>query len=88
MTRSFEFERGKGLRIDWQQEARACYGNLSGSYAPTFKCGRFKPTMRRGTGPLSHGHAPGKNRWHLYLAMRARIGHKHHQGIQPKKISW
>lgn len=81
----FEFQRGKGLMFEQQQENIAFYGKLA-TYQPRFKRGPRKKRMHRAR-PLvlvAPNRWPNNRRWHSYLRMRDRIGHKHFQGLTPK----
>jgi hypothetical protein len=80
----YEFERGKGSMLDWQQESIVMYGPRSSFLNRKFKRGPFKHTSRREgvIYPLRWYRVVRK--WDLYLMMRSRIGHGHFKGIRPK----
>lgn len=87
MPRSmYEFQRGKGSVVEWQQEYVAIYGPLA-SFRPEFKRGPYKRTSRRrGVYPLKW--YPVVRRWDIYLTMRSRIGHGHFKGMTKKNFNW
>lgn len=81
----YEFERGKGSRLEWQEENVAYFGPRASYMNRSFKRGSYKHTSRREgvVYPLSWYPVVGK--WDLYLLMRDRIGHGHFKGLVPKR---
>jgi hypothetical protein len=79
----FEFERGKGSRLDWQQENVAVYGPRSSYMNRSFKRGLYRPTSRREGVVYPLRWYPVIRKHDIYLAMRSRIGHGHFKGLRP-----
>jgi len=69
----YEFERGKGARIDWNQEVCAFYGPRSSYMNLEFKRGPYKRTSRRKGVVYPLRWYPVVRKWDIFLKMRSRI---------------
>lgn len=78
MTRTlYEFERGKGLRIDWSAEYIAYWGPRYSLFNTRHVPGPRRMGEKRSllVAVEPHRHLPPDRRDHAYLRMRNRIGH-------------
>lgn len=79
--RMFEFDRGKGSMLDWQQENVAYFGPRASYFNFRSVPGPYLRTSRRQGVVYPLKWYPVPRRWDLYLAMRDRIGHGHFKGL-------